>query len=204
MTTKSSKKNVSSLRKVRTAVLVSGYGSNLQALIDAAKEKNFPAEISVVISNNEEAHALTRAESAGITNITIPHQNFPSREAFDAMIHEALLSHEIELVCLAGFMRILSDGFVKQWQGRMMNIHPSLLPKFKGTNTHQRALDAGETEHGCTVHWVIPELDAGPTILQSSLKINKGETAASLKERVHALEHTLYPEALKKAAQSLV
>ncbi len=191
------------MRRVRTAVLISGNGSNLQALLDTAASPDYPAEIALVISNNEEAFGLDRAEKADVPAVIIPHQNFPSREAFDDMIDHTLRAHEIELVCLAGFMRILSAEFVKKWEGRMLNIHPSLLPAYKGTDTHRRALEAGEKQHGCTVHWVTPELDSGAIIAQASLDILPNDTPESLKQRVHALEHTLYPEALKKVAASL-
>lgn len=191
------------MRRVSTAVLVSGNGSNLQALIDAAKDPHYPAAITLVISNNDDAFALKRAEDAGIPTVTIDHRHFESREAFDRMLDAALATHAIELVCLAGFMRILSDWFVQQWQGKLINIHPSLLPKFKGTNTHQRALEAGEKEHGATVHWVIPELDAGEIILQESLPIMPDDTAQTLQQRVHQIEHQLYPEALRGVATTL-
>lgn len=191
------------MNRIKTAVLVSGNGSNLQALLDAAKDPDFPAAIALVISNNEEAYALDRAENAGIPRVIIPHQHFASREAFDRMMHEALLTHEIELVCLAGFMRILSPWFVGLWQGRLINIHPSLLPAYKGLNTHARVLEAGERQHGCTVHWVTTELDDGDAILQASLEIASRDTAESLQQRVHALEHRIYPEALKQVALAM-
>lgn len=188
------------MRRVATAVLISGNGSNLQALIDAAKNPSYPAQITLVISNNPEAFGLKRAEDAGIPTAVIEHGNFPTREAFDAMLDTALVSHHIELVCLAGFMRILSDGFVEKWHGRLLNIHPSLLPKYKGLDTHRRAIEAGDREHGATVHWVTPELDAGEIILQESLAIAPDDTPETLKQRVHALEHELYPEALRGVA----
>jgi phosphoribosylglycinamide formyltransferase-1 len=191
------------MRRIKTAVLISGHGSNLQALIDAASDPTYPAEIAFVISNNDEAYGLTRAENAGIATATIPHGNFETREAFDRVVDAALKSHGIELVVMAGFMRILSDWFVNEWHGRLINIHPSLLPKYKGTNTHGRVLEAGDTEHGATVHWVTPELDSGEIILQKSLTIAASDTAESLKERVHALEHELYPAALKQVALKL-
>lgn len=191
------------MHRVRTAVLISGNGSNLQALIDAAKHPDYPAEIILVISNNEDAFGLKRAEDAGIPTAVVDHRNFESREAFDRMVDAALATHNIELVCLAGFMRILTDWFVVQWQGKLLNIHPSLLPKYKGTNTHVRVLEAGDKEHGATVHWVIPELDAGEIILQESLAIAPDDTADTLQQRVHLLEHQLYPEALRGVAASL-
>ena len=191
-------------RKIRIAVLISGNGSNLQALIDAAQSPDYPAEISVVISNVETAYGLTRAQNAGIPTVVIPHGNFESREAFDRMIDVSLASHGIELVVMAGFMRILSEWFVNAWAGKLINIHPSLLPKYKGLHTHARALEAGDVEHGATIHWVTPELDSGEIILQRTIPILADDTAESLKERVHALEHQLYPEALRKVAHELL
>lgn len=191
------------MRRLNTAVLISGNGSNLQALLDAAAAPDYPASITLVISNRDDAFGLSRAENAGVPTVTIDHLHYPDRESFDRMMDAALRTHEIELVVLAGFMRILSPWFVEQWQGRLINIHPSLLPKFKGTHTHQRAIDAGESQHGCTVHWVIPELDAGEIIAQSALDILPGEDAASLQKRVHALEHALYPAAVANVAKAL-
>ena len=191
------------MRRVRTAVLISGNGSNLQAILDAARAPDYPAEIVLVISNKADAFGLKRAEDAGIPTVTIEHGNYPSREAFDQMMDAALRNHAIALVVMAGFMRILTEWFVNAWAGKLINIHPSLLPKFKGMHTHQRALDAGEQTHGCTVHWVTPELDSGEIIAQGALPILPGDTADSLKERVHRLEHQLYPEAVAKVAASM-
>jgi phosphoribosylglycinamide formyltransferase-1 len=191
------------MRRVRTAVLISGNGSNLQALIDTALDADFPAEIALVISNVSNAYGLTRASVAAIPSIVVPHGTYPSREAFDNIIDAILTKHRIELVCLAGFMRVLSETFVNQWRGKLINIHPSLLPKYKGLNTHARALDAGDTEHGATVHWVTPELDSGEIILQQSVPILEGDTAELLKNRIHALEHVIYPQALAKVARTL-
>lgn len=185
---------------IPTAVLISGNGSNLQALLDAAASPDYPARIALVISNKAEAFGLVRAREAGVETLVIPHTDYTSREAFDAAIDAALRQRNIQRICLAGFMRVLSAGFVESWAGRMLNIHPSLLPKFKGLNTHARALEAGETEHGATVHWVTPELDSGAIIAQARLPILPNDTAESLQTRVHALEHTLYPEALQKVA----
>ena len=192
------------MRRVRTAVLISGNGSNLQAILDAAKAANYPAEVTLVISNKEDAYGLTRAENAGVTTAIIPHGNYPDRESFDHVMSDALKTHDIELVVMAGFMRILSAWFVEQWQGKLINIHPSLLPKYKGLDTHQRALDAGDSEHGATVHWVTPELDSGEIILQKSIPIIAGDTATTLKERTHALEHVIYPAAVGKVAKELL
>lgn len=191
------------MHRILTAVLISGNGSNLQAIIDAANAPDYPARIILVISNNEEAYGLTRAENAGIPTITIPHGNYASREEFDRVVDAALKNHGTELVVMAGFMRILSDWFVAQWRGRLINIHPSLLPKYKGTNTHARVLEAGDHEHGATVHWVIPELDSGDIIAQESLAVAPDDTPETLKDRVHKLEHELYPAAVKAVAISL-
>ncbi len=191
------------MRRVKTAVLISGNGSNLQAILDAAQAADYPAEIALVISNKAEAFGLTRAENAGATTVVIPHQHFESREAFDRMVDASLKTHEIELVVMAGFMRILSDWFVQEWTGKLINIHPSLLPKYKGLNTHARAIEAGDAEHGATVHWVTPELDSGEIILQGTVPIAAGDTPELLQQKVHALEHQLYPAAVKKIAQKL-
>jgi len=191
-------------RKLRTAILISGNGSNLQAIIDAAQASDYPAAISLVLSNKEDAFGLTRAKNAGLETITISHRDYPDRETFDRMMDTALRANNIELVVMAGFMRILSDWFVTTWAGKLINIHPSLLPKFKGMHTHQRAIDAGEREHGCTVHWVIPELDSGEIIGQAKLEISPTDTAETLSHRVHALEHVLYPRAVAEVAARLL
>lgn len=191
------------MQRIKTAVLISGNGSNLQALLDASAAADYPAEITLVLSNKEDAYGLTRAENAGVPIAVIPHGNYADRISFDRVMDAALRSHEIELVVMAGFMRILSDWFVQQWQGRLINIHPSLLPKYKGLNTHARAIEAGDREHGATVHWVTPELDSGEIILQESLTIMPDDTPESLKERVHVLEHQLYPEAVRAVAGGL-
>lgn len=184
------------MEKTRVAVLVSGRGSNLQSLIDAASSPDYPAAIALVISSKADAYALTRAAQAGIKTATIEQQDFPSRDAFDAALHQLLLDHGIGFVCLAGFMRILTAGFVARWQDRMINIHPSLLPKFKGLHTHQAALDAGETEHGCSIHWVTAELDSGAIIAQTHVPVMAGDTAETLAARVLVQENILYPQIL--------
>ncbi len=191
------------MRRIKTAVLISGNGSNLQAILDAARNDDYPAEIALVISNVETAYGLTRAQNAGVTTVTIPHGNYATRESFDRMVDASLHTHGIELVVMAGFMRILSDWFVNQWAGKLINIHPSLLPKYKGLNTHARAIEAGDGEHGATVHWVTPELDSGEIIAQASTPIAADDTPETLKQKVHALEHTLYPEAVKKVAMGM-
>lgn len=190
------------MSKTRIAVLISGNGSNLQALIEAAKMPDYPAEIALVISNKPDVFGLKRAEEASIKHLTIDHTDYDSRAAFDLALDNALIEHDIAFVCLAGFMRVLTEAFVEKWAGRMINIHPSLLPKYKGLNTHQRALDDGQAEHGCTVHWVSVGVDEGEIIAQESLEILPTDTADILQARVHALEHQLYPKALAIALQS--
>ena len=191
-------------RRIPTAVLISGNGSNLQALLDAASAPDYPAAITFVLSNKADAYGLTRAKNAGVETLVIDHKNYASRSDFDAAMTDALEARGIELVVMAGFMRILSDGFVNHWAGKLINIHPSLLPKYKGTHTHQRAIDAGETEHGATVHWVIPELDAGDIIAQARCPIMPDDTAETLQQRVHALEHQIYPQAVAQVAHQLL
>lgn len=186
------------MSKPRIAVLASGRGSNLQALIDATRARDFPARIALVLCNNPEAYALTRARDACIDTALIEHRTYPTREAFDAAMHDTLTAHRIDFICLAGFMRILSPWFVMQWEGRMINIHPSLLPKFKGLHTHQAALDAGESEHGCTIHWVSEQLDSGAIIAQARVPVLPNDTADSLAARVLIEENKLYPEILRQ------
>ncbi len=187
--------------KTPIAVLISGRGSNLQCLIDACAADDYPARIVAVISNRPDAYGLERAREAGITAIAIDHKAYNSREDFEAALDAALREAGAEFVCLAGFMRILTPGFVNAWSGRMINIHPSLLPKFKGVDTHARAIEAGETEHGCTVHWVTPGMDEGPTIAQARVPVLPGDTPETLAARVLVEEHRLYPEALKLALE---
>ncbi|MCE1271779.1 MAG: phosphoribosylglycinamide formyltransferase [Acinetobacter sp.] len=175
---------------MRIAVLVSGNGSNLQALIDA----NLSGQIIGVLSNKADAYALQRAEKANIATAVISHKDYPNRESFDDAMHQQLLTWEIDLVILAGFMRILTPNFVSQWQGKMLNIHPSLLPFYKGINTHQRVLNTGDRLHGCTVHFVTAELDAGQSIAQSAIHVSLHDNVESLAQRVHELEHFIYPQ----------
>ena len=177
----------------RVAVLISGRGSNLRSLI-AAEDDSY--KITLVVSNVEGAGGLEKARAAQIPTIVIAHQG-KTREAFDAEIDRALRAAGAEIVVLAGFMRILSDGFVRGWEGRLINIHPSLLPAYKGTRVHQRVIEAGEALSGASVHFVVPELDAGPVIAQASVPVHPSDTAETLAERVLGVEHRLYPEALK-------
>jgi phosphoribosylglycinamide formyltransferase-1 len=178
---------------IKIAVLVSGSGSNLQALIDA----NLSGQIVGVISNKPEAYALERAAKAGIQTTVIEHKQYPNREAFDDVMHQQLLDWDVDLVILAGFMRILSAKFVKAWEGKMLNIHPSLLPYYKGMHTHQRVLNTGDVLHGCTVHYVTAELDAGQALAQGVLKVNLHDNVSSLANRVHVLEHVIYPQVVE-------
>jgi len=189
---------------VRTAVLISGRGSNLAALIQACREPHFPAEVALVISNVETAEGLAVAAAAHIPAKTISHKSFATREDFDAAIDAALNEADIGLICEAGFMRIHSDAFVRKWQGRMLNIHPSLLPAFKGIRVHQQAIDAGVRVSGCTVHFVVPELDSGPIISQAAVPVYPDDTAATLQARVLTEEHKLYQAALKLVAEGKV
>jgi phosphoribosylglycinamide formyltransferase 1 len=188
----------------RTSVLISGRGSNLQTLIDAAKPGAFPAEIALVISNIADAPGLERAARAGISTKTISHRDYTSRESFDAAIDDALHEAKIELICLAGFMRVLSDGFVERWRGRLINIHPSLLPAFKGLNVHRQVLEAGVRISGCTVHFVVPELDSGAIIAQAAVPVFPTDDEAGLAARTLEAEHTLYPLALQLLAEERV
>ncbi|MFO7603766.1 MAG: phosphoribosylglycinamide formyltransferase [Gammaproteobacteria bacterium] len=185
----------------RLVVLISGQGSNLQAIIDATQAADFPAEVVAVISNKAEAYGLQRAAAAGIPTQVVAHGNYADRAAYDQALMQAIDGFQPDLVVLAGFMRILSDAFVHHYTQRLLNIHPSLLPRHKGLNTHQRALAAGDKQHGATVHFVTPSLDAGPIILQAAIDVHAEDTPASLAERVHLLEHRLYPQAIRWFAE---
>ncbi|MCV9935465.1 phosphoribosylglycinamide formyltransferase [Boseaceae bacterium BT-24-1] len=186
---------------MRTAILISGRGSNMVALIEAARAADFPAEIVLVAANRPDAGGLERANAAGIATASVDHRPFgKDREAFERALDEVLRTNQVELIALAGFMRVLTPWFVTRWQGRLINIHPSLLPDFRGTHTHARALEAGVAEHGCTVHFVVPELDAGPTILQANVPVLPGDDEASLSARVLKQEHRIYPQGLALVA----
>jgi phosphoribosylglycinamide formyltransferase 1 len=185
----------------RTAILISGRGANMAALIEAAKRPDYPAEIALVLSNRPDAAGLARARAEAIPAEVIDHRAFgTSREAFDREIQAALDAHRIEIVCLAGFMRLLTPAFVSRWGGRMINIHPALLPSFKGLHTHERALGAGVKIHGATVHFVVPEVDSGPIIAQVAVPVIGEDTPATLAARVLAAELRLYPLALNLVA----
>ena len=182
-------------------VLISGSGSNLQAIINAVTAGELHANINAVISNRPNVKGLERALSANIPALTLDHKQFDSREAFDQQLIQEIDQHQPDLIILAGFMRILTDDFVKHYNGKMLNIHPSLLPDFRGLNTHQRALDAGVEQHGVTVHYVSNELDGGPLVLQAVIDVNENDTAESLQQRVHQQEHIIYPMVIEWAAQ---
>jgi phosphoribosylglycinamide formyltransferase-1 len=188
----------------RVGVLISGRGSNLEALIEACKAPDYPAKIVLVISNVPDAQGLARAETALIPTLTINHMDFASRETFDAALDAALKEAKVELLCNAGFLRLHTEGFVKSWRDRHLNIHPSLLPAFKGLHTHARVLDEGAKISGCTVHFVRPEMDCGPIVAQAALPVLPGDTQESLAARVLQAEHRLYPHALRLVASGAV
>jgi len=187
--------------KLKVGVLVSGRGSNLQALIDACADPAFPVEIVHVLSNVAGAYALERAEKAGIATSVLSHRDFDGRDSFDAALDARLRDVGVEFVCLAGFMRLLTEGFVGKWQDRLINIHPSLLPSFKGLHTHERALELGVKVHGCTVHFVRPATDEGPIIVQAAVPVLPGDTPDTLGARVLEQEHRAYPLALRLVAE---
>ncbi len=192
----------SGIAKKRVAVLISGRGSNMAALIEAAKASDYPAEIALVLSNRPDAAGLARARQAGISTAIVDHTPFgEDREAFERALDARLRAHRIDLVCLAGFMRRLTPWLVTRWHGRILNIHPSLLPQFKGLDTHRRALAAGAKEHGATVHFVVSELDAGPIVAQARIPVRDGDTEETLADRVLEVEHRLYPQALRAVAE---
>lgn len=189
------------MAKRRVAILISGRGSNMAALIEAARAPDYPAEIVLVISNEPDAAGLAFAASRGVPTAVINHRDFASRDAFAEALHAKLSEAKVEIVCLAGFMRLLAAPFVERWRGKMINIHPSLLPAFKGLDTHARALDAGVKTHGCTVHYVEPELDSGPIILQAEVPVLPGDDETTLAARVLKEEHRIYPAALRLVAE---
>ncbi len=180
---------------MRVAILISGGGTNLQAFIDAVEERSLDVDIAVVLSNRPDAYGLTRARNADIPTECVQNKDYPDRAAFDEALANALERYQPDLLILAGFMRILTSAFVKRFEGKILNIHPALLPKYPGLNTHQRAIDAGDRWHGSTVHFVTEELDAGPLILQGRIPVLSGDTECLLSARVQAVEHKIYPEA---------
>jgi phosphoribosylglycinamide formyltransferase-1 len=184
----------------RTAILISGRGSNMASLIAAAQHSDYPAQIALVLSNRPDAPGLATAKAQGIATAAVDHKIYAGRDAFEGSLQAMLDAHRINFICLAGFMRILTARFVEHWRGRMINIHPALLPSFKGLHTHERALAEGVKIHGCTVHFVVPEMDAGPIIAQAAVPVLDGDTPDTLGARVLAQEHVIYPLALALAA----
>ncbi|MFH7587949.1 MULTISPECIES: phosphoribosylglycinamide formyltransferase [Oceanimonas] len=181
----------------RIVVLISGNGSNLQSLLDQAANRRLNGSVVAVISNKADAYGLERARAAGVATAVLPGKDYAERERFDADLMALIDSHQPDLLVLAGFMRILTPGFVRHYAGRMLNIHPSLLPKYQGLNTHQRAIDAGDAEHGCSVHFVTEELDGGPVVLQARVPVFAEDDAAAVAERVQVQEHAIYPLAVR-------
>ena len=192
------------MAKLKLAVLISGRGTNLQALIDACADAAFPAEIVLVISNEADAKGLDRARAEGIPTTVIDHRGFPERVDFDARLSDAIRAGGAGLVCLAGFMRVVTEGFVREWRDRLINIHPSLLPAVRGLNTHARAIAAGVRFAGCTIHFVRAEMDAGPIVVQAAVPVRPDDTTETLAERVLAEEHRIYPQAVRLIAEGRV
>lgn len=186
--------------KKRVAILISGRGSNMQALVNAARAKDFPAKVVTVISNRPDAPGLAWARSKKVPTVALDHKAYRSRDAFEADLQKALVAADVELIALAGFMRLMTAAFVNRWRDRMINIHPSLLPSFKGLHTHESALEQGVRIAGCTVHFVRPEMDSGPIIAQAAVAVLSGDTPVTLASRVLDAEHRLYPEALALVA----
>jgi phosphoribosylglycinamide formyltransferase-1 len=193
------------MARKRVAILISGRGSNMSALIEAAKDQGYPAEIALVVCNDPGAEGLARAKAAGIATAVVDHRPFgKDREAFDRALQAVIVPQRIDIVCLAGFMRLLTPWFVQQWEGRLLNIHPALLPAFKGLDTHARALADGVKQHGATVHFVVPEMDSGPIVAQAAVPVRDGDTEATLAARVLEIEHRIYPQALRLVAEGRV
>jgi phosphoribosylglycinamide formyltransferase-1 len=188
------------MNRKRTAILISGRGSNMMSLVEAASAAGYPAQVVAVMSNRPDAAGLAWASERGLATGVIDHKHYATREAFEIEIDQALRNAGAELVCLAGFMRVLTATFVARWQGRLLNIHPSLLPSFKGLHTQEQALAAGVRIAGCTVHFVVPEMDAGPIIAQAAVPVLQGDTPETLSDRILAVEHKLYPHALHLVA----
>jgi formyltetrahydrofolate-dependent phosphoribosylglycinamide formyltransferase len=191
------------MRKARTAILISGRGSNMMALVETARQPDYPAEIVCVVSNRADAKGLDFAAANGIAAKVIDHKAFASREAFEAALDDYLRSVGAEIIALAGFMRVLTAGFISRWEGRMVNIHPSLLPAYKGLHTHERAIADGAKTHGCSVHLVTPELDGGPVLMQAEVPVLAGDTPDTLSARVLKEEHRIYPQALAMLARQV-
>ena len=193
------------MARKRVAILISGRGSNMVALIEAAKDPSYPAAIALVVCNEPAAAGLRYAAAAGIPTAVIDHRPFgKDREPFERALQHKLEDNRIEIVCLAGFMRLLTPWFVGRWEGRLLNIHPALLPAFKGLDTHARALEAGVAQHGATVHFVVPEMDSGPIVAQGAVPVRPGDSEATLAARVLEIEHQIYPRALRLLAEGRV
>ncbi len=189
------------MSRTRTAILISGRGSNMEALIAAARDPGYPAEIALVLSNRPDAAGLATARAASIAVAAVDHKIYAGREEFERSMQAMLEIHRIELICMAGFMRLVTPWFIGQWRGRMLNVHPALLPAFRGLRTHERALAEGVKIHGCTVHFVVPAMDEGPILAQSAVPVLDTDTADSLGRRVLAQEHLIYPAALARVAR---
>lgn len=193
------------MTRLRLAILISGRGTNMEAILDAARADDYPAQPALILSNRTDAQGLKTAADRGLAAVAVAHKSFgKDREAFERAMHTVLIDHHVDMVVLAGFMRILTPWFVKQWARRMINIHPSLLPKYPGLNTHQRAIDAGDTEAGCSVHWVTEGVDEGDVIAQARVPVRPGDSAEALAERVLQEEHRLYPRAVALAAHEIL
>lgn len=186
--------------KKRTAILISGRGSNMRALVEAARTPEFPAEIALVLANRPEAEGLAFAKQRGIATAAVDHKLYAGRDEFEGVMQKMLEIHRIELICLAGFMRLLTATFAKHWEGRLINIHPALLPAYRGLHTHERALADGVKIHGCSVHFVVPAMDEGPIITQAAVAVHDDDTPQSLAARVLEQEHIIYPAALARVA----
>ncbi len=192
------------MRRVRTAVLISGRGSNMDALIEAARPLDFPAEVALVLSNRPDAPGLARAKAMGLATAAVDHKIYAGREEFERSMQIVLETYRIDFICLAGFLRLLTPWFIGAWSGRMLNIHPALLPSYRGLRTHERALADGVKIHGCTVHFVVPQMDEGPIVAQAATPVLDVDTPQTLGARVLALEHKIYPLALRLVASGAV
>jgi len=192
------------MSRLRTAILISGRGSNMDALIEAARSPDYPAEIALVLSNRPDAPGLAKAKAAGVATAAVDHKIYAGREEFERSLQLVLETYRIDFICLAGFLRLFTPWFIEQWRGRMLNIHPALLPSYRGLHTHERALVDGVKIHGCTVHFVVPEMDEGPIVAQAAVPVLDGDTPETLAARVLAQEHVIYPLALRLVASGAV
>jgi phosphoribosylglycinamide formyltransferase-1 len=192
------------MRHLRTAILISGRGSNMDALIQAARAPEYPAEIALIVSNRPDAPGLAKAKKAGVATAAVDHKIYAGREEFERSLQVVLETYRIEFICLAGFMRMFTPWFIDRWRGRILNIHPALLPSYKGLHTHERALADGVKIHGCTVHFVAPEMDEGPIVAQAAVPVLDDDTPETLAARVLEQEHVIYPIALRLVASGAV